>query len=73
MSLIPKTSDPLLTKSGTHKKIKHDTATQVPKSVADPHDTISGTQKSVADPPDQPNTTIETQSPAETMKTTKQH
>ena len=38
MSLIPKTaSDPqLFTKSGTHKKIKHDPATPTPKSADQP-------------------------------------
>ena len=38
MSLIPKiTSDPqLFTKSGTHKKIKHDPATPAPKSADQP-------------------------------------
>ena len=53
MSLIPKTaSDPqLLTKSGTHKKIKHDPATPAPKSA------------------DQ--TTLETQSTAETHENNK--
>ena len=48
MSLIPKTVSTPSSKSGTHKKIKHDPATH--KS-ADPQDTISGTHKS-ADPQD---------------------
>ena len=43
MSLIPKTVSAPSSKSGTHKKIKHDPATH--KS-ADPQDTISGTHKS---------------------------
>ena len=48
MSLIPKKVSAPPSKSGTHKKIKHDPATH--KS-ADPQDTISGTHKS-ADPQD---------------------
>ena len=47
MSLIPKTVSDPPSKSGTHKKIKHDTATH--KS-ADPQDTISGTHKSADQP-----------------------
>ena len=47
MSLIPKTVSAPSSKSGTHKKIKHDPATH--KS-ADPQDTISGTHKSADQP-----------------------
>ena len=47
MSLIPKTVSDPPSKSGTHKKIKHDPATH--KS-ADPQDTISGTHKSADQP-----------------------
>ena len=47
MSLIPKTVSAPPSKSGTHKKIKHDPATH--KS-ADPQDTISGTHKSADQP-----------------------
>ena len=47
MWLIPKTVSAPSSKSGTHKKIKHDPATH--KS-ADPQDTISGTHKSADQP-----------------------
>ena len=47
MSLIPKTVSAPSSKSGTHKKIKHDPATH--KS-ADQQDTISGTHKSADQP-----------------------
>ena len=62
MSLIPKTVSAPSSKSGTHKKIKHDPATH--KS-ADPQDTISGTHK----PADQPTLGVQSTETHENNKT----
>ena len=62
MSLIPKTVSAPSSKSGTHKKIKHDPATH---ESADPQDTISGTHKSA----DQPTLEIQSTETHENNKT----
>ena len=61
MSLTPKTVSAPSSKSGTHKKIKHDPATHK----SDPQDTISGTHK----PADQPTLGVQSTETHENNKT----